>query len=111
MSPEYQRLASIVDEETIFLSGGFDREQCYQDLLVLGPRILPDLLEDIAGEGSWWQFQMVGSLAQTAFGQTIYFDPDIRGKVQPVRQRYLDWWEKDGRDAFNAWQQNQPAEL
>ncbi len=101
MSPENLNSSSIVgdlssqlDEETMVMSGGFDRLDAFQQIIEQGESALPELLSDM-DEPSWWRMQAVWTIAH-AVGKTIEYPEEIRGKYLEVRDITVDWAKAHG---------------
>ncbi|HMS23376.1 MAG TPA: hypothetical protein PKB09_01030 [Candidatus Saccharibacteria bacterium] len=84
-------LSAQLDEETRCWSGGFERAEQYPQILGLGETALTPLLAEVNdGKFLWWRAQLICDLAIEQ-GECIYFPESIRGKLEPVRDRLLEW--------------------
>ena len=89
----YLKLSNKIDDETMFLSGGFERNKSYQKLIEEGQEIIPDLILDIENMGPcWWRMGMICQIAENAMDQCIVFPEEIKGMSESVAKRILDWW-------------------
>jgi hypothetical protein len=89
----YRMLAQEVDDDTRFASGNFGSwSLSYQYLTEMGAKAVPYLVEDLREEMSWWRVHLVCELAVSSMGQCVYFPPEIQGRMEPVRQRVINWW-------------------
>ena len=84
------------------MSVRFEEARSYQDLKSQGPRVIPFLVEDLRQQpqGSWWRIQMVDTYAANTLGQPIDFPEAIRGRLGPVKETVVEWWETTGRVAY-----------
>lgn len=84
-------LSAKVDDETLCWPGGFERAEQYPEILGLGETAIIPLLEEVNdGKFLWWRALIICELAIEQ-GGCIYFPDPIKGKLEPVRERLLEW--------------------
>lgn len=92
-------LSASLDEETTFLSGGFQNLEGFQAIIGQGESALPVLLSDIKDDtirtGGWWRLQAVWTIA-AQLDLPIEFPEDSRGKYDAVKAIVEDWGQAQG---------------
>ncbi len=91
MKPTIHELSAQLDDETAVWSGGFERAEQYPQILGLGETAISPLLEEVNdGKSLWWRAQILCELAIEQ-GECIYFPEPIKGKLELVQERLLEW--------------------
>lgn len=87
-------LAEQLDQETLVMSGGFDRLNNFRILIALGEPTLPVLLEGVE-ESGWWRVQAVCQIAEE-LGKPIEFPKEVPGMYGVVRVAITEWGKQHG---------------
>jgi len=87
-------LSIQLEEETMFMSGGFDRLDAFQQIISHGESALPELLDDMDNP-NWWRLQAIWTVAHN-IGKSIEYPEEIRGKYAEVIEHTIGWAKANG---------------
>jgi hypothetical protein len=88
----FSELSRKWHEETDFLSSPADvfMNFNYQQIIGMGPAVLPLIIEELAGHGGRWFWAL-----RAITGADPVPEP-AHGRARQMRQAWLDWWEQNG---------------
>jgi hypothetical protein len=104
---QYTQLAHEVDLETAIMSGNLNGTETYRKLARLGPQVMPFIVEDLRQQVSWWKMEMIWEFSAEVLSQCVVFPREIRGRVEPVRQTIVTWWDAAGEAAYKELSKSQ----